>query len=183
MWKMSGNPLAFALCLAWLAVPCVHGQSDPRNQNVRKMIGHAAIGFGGLATDVKGGGSATFSGGVDLGLGNRLGIQFEGGALYAVAYQDAGYGFVSPSISIHPANWKDRRTDFFVIGGYTFLGNSYRSHNLVCLGGGFNYWRSETSRAGLRVEVRDHIGRAAKFLHDATGAIHLWQIRIGVAIR
>ena len=183
MCKMIGNSLLIAVCLACLAVPCARGQSDPANPKVKKIIGHAAVGFGGLSTNVKGGGNATFTAGVDWGLGNRVGVQLDGGGLVAGAYSLAGYGLLSPSVSFHPANWKDPRTDFFIFGGYTFLGNSYRYYNLVCFGGGLNYWRSEISRVGVRVEFRDHIGEAAKFTYTATGAIHIWQIRIGVAIR
>ncbi len=183
MWKLRGNLLIIALFATWMSGPCAYGQDDLGNQKLSKRTWYGALGIGGIVTNVKNGGDFTFAGGVDLGLGHRLGIQFEGGTLFGVVYEDAGFGFVSPSLSVHPANWKDRQTDFFLNAGYTFLGNSYRSHNLICLGGGFSYWRTPASSVGLRIDFRDQIGRAVEFLHDATGLIHLYQIRIGFAIR
>jgi hypothetical protein len=182
---MRKQVFVIAVFLVCLGLPCAYAQDEGGNQGLklRKNTGYVSLVAGGINTDVKNGSNFGIAGGADLGIGRRLGIQVDGGALYGIVYEDAGFGFISPAVSIHPLNWKNRKADLYILGGYTLLGNSFHAHNLLCVGGGINYWRTGTSRVGLRIEFRDHIGNGSEFLYNASGAIHLWQIRIGAAIR
>ncbi len=181
MWKMNGSCCLRMFFLFLVINPYAHGQSEPAKSPA--IIGYGVVGDGAITANVKGGSNSGISGGGDFRLANRFGFGLEGGSLYGVVYEGTGFGFVSPTISIHPANWKSRTADIFLIGGYTLMANGHGSENLVCLGGEINHWRSQNSRIGFLAEFRDHIGPASGFLNPATGAIRIWQIRIGIAIR
>ena len=61
-------------------------------------------------------------------------------------------------------------------GGYT-LGFRSESVNAMNVGGGANYWLSDT--LGLRLELRDHLPVIDGGVHDD----HLWGLRLGFTWR
>jgi hypothetical protein len=149
--------------------------------SAQKSNGYVFFGLGGIASSLKPGNLGHFGGGLDWGLAKGVAANLEAGALYGAVYEGAGFGLVSPGISYHPLLWKDPKVDPFVGGGYTFMGNSHGNGSLFYFGGGMKYWMSE--RKALLVEFRDHVGDHAVVLWTATGSVHLWEIRVGLAFR
>jgi hypothetical protein len=112
----------------------------------------------------------------------RLGVSGELGVLAGTVYGFASYGSFSPGVSYHFLQGKERKVDPFVTGGYTLMFNSYRQNSLFHFGGGVTCWTSP--RLGVRVELRDQVGRSSGFLsptHDS--AMHFWEVRVALAFR
>ncbi len=137
---------------------------------------------GGLTSSDKPGKAVHFGGGLDVGVARGLGVGLEGGFGGGTVHTTAAWGHLALGTSYHFLHHNPCSADPFVTGGYTAMVNGKGSTNsLGYFGAGVNFWGS--GRTGLRLEFRDAVGQGTQFLHAATGAIHFWQIRVGLAIR
>ena len=123
-------------------------------------------------------GGTTFhlGGGTDMPLWKGFGASFEGGYLGPVESMDYGVGVVSTNAYWQFGTPARRRVTPFVTGGYSLAFRS-ETFNAINIGGGVNYWLSNTK--GLRFELRDHM----PFWGGDVADEHLWGIRIGFTWR
>lgn len=112
-------------------------------------------------------------GGVEYILASGLGAGAELGYLAPTASWSDGLGVFSANVSYH-IRLAASRVVPFVTGGYSLM---FREGHLNAfnVGGGVNYWFGR--RAGLRLELRDHLHSES----DVTG--HWWGARIGLSLR
>jgi len=113
-------------------------------------------------------------GGGEYLIGGLVGVGAEIGYLAPTRDWGEGIGVFSTNGSLH-----FRRTGKvipYVTAGYSMLFDTLDDRlNAFNVGGGVNYWFAR--RAGLRLELRDHI-------HSADGtALHWWGFRFGVSFR
>jgi hypothetical protein len=123
-----------------------------------------------------GGTTLHVGGGVDLLLWKGLGASVEGGYVGPMEAMDYGLGIISTNAFYQFGTPKRRRITLFVTGGYT-LGFRSERVNAMNIGGGANYWLSDT--LGLRIELRDHLPVIDGGVRDD----HLWGLRIGFTWR
>jgi hypothetical protein len=123
-----------------------------------------------------GGTTLQLGGGVDVLLWKGLGASIEGGYLGPVEAMDDGIGIISANAFYQFGTPTRRRVTPFVTGGYT-LGFRSQAVNAMNIGGGANYWISET--LGLRFELRDHLPVLGGGVRDE----HLWGVRMGLTWR
>jgi len=123
-----------------------------------------------------GGTTLHVGGGVDLVLWKGLGASVEGGYVGPMEAMDYGLGIISTNAFYQFGTPKRRRITPFVTGGYT-LGFRSERVNAINVGGGANYWLSDT--LGLRIELRDHLPVIDGGVRDD----HLWGLRIGFTWR
>jgi hypothetical protein len=118
--------------------------------------------------------SLHFGAGVEARIWKGLGANAEIGALGPKEHFDDGvFGVFSPGATYHFRRGTEQRLEPFLAGGYSLIFRSGRD-NLGYVGGGVNYWLSNTR--GLRIEFRDHI-------HGGYSAVHLWGFRFGLVFR
>jgi hypothetical protein len=126
--------------------------------------GYLSLGVGSGA----GGAVAEPSGGVELVLGQTVGI---GGQLGAVLGQ-GNFGFVSADGSYHLArNAKSGKLDPFVEGGYTRAFQVFSGRNGGNIGFGLNYWFARN--LGIRAQFRELL----------FSGNHYWAVSAGIAFR
>src|SRR5688500_1136081 len=137
-------------------------------------LGYAIVGPAGvMGTSGSAGLAGHGAGGAELLVRNRVGA---GGEFGVFAGEGGGLYIASVNGVLHFAPVRrERGTRPFVSGGYTRLSNGEGTFNGYNIGGGVDIWARE--RAGVRVEIRDHIRP------DDRGTIHYWAIRAGVVFR
>ena len=102
-----------------------------------------------------------------FGIGGEVGVLGgRGSALFVLSANGSFHISTDPSV---------QRVVPFLTGGYTNMRNSDGSFNAWNVGAGVDIWLRE--RAGLRVDVRDHVRR------DSRGAVQYWAIRAGIVFR
>jgi hypothetical protein len=103
----------------------------------------------------------------------RFGI---GGEVGVFANRSSALLVVSANGAFHAATqFSDRRVVPFVTAGYTHFGRGDGSFSAWNAGVGFDVWMKD--RAGLRLEVRDHVRP------DSRGTVQYWTVRAGVVFR
>jgi hypothetical protein len=113
---------------------------------------------------------------VDIAIWKGLGASLEGGYLGPIESMDYGLGLISTNAFYQFGAPKRRHVTPLVTGGYT-LGFRSQTANAVNIGGGANYWLTDT--LGLRFELRDHMPVYGGGVSDE----HLWGLRIGFTWR
>jgi hypothetical protein len=123
-----------------------------------------------------GGTTLHLGGGVDVLVWKGFGASIEGGYLGPIEAMDYGLGIISANAFYQFGTPRRRHLTPFVTGGYT-LGFRSESANAMNIGGGANYWLSDT--LGLRFELRDHL----PVIDGGVSDEHLWGMRIGFTWR
>lgn len=153
----------FALALAG-------GARTAEAQGLGYAIAGPAGHFGFFGTSAMAGHAA---GGAELLLRNRVGI----GGEYGIFGGEGGaltVASLSGVVHFAPAD-RQRGSRPFITGGYTRLSSGDGTFDAWNAGVGVDTWVRE--RAGVRVELRDHIRP------DDRGNVHYWSIRAGVVVR
>ena len=114
-----------------------------------------------------------FGGGGEAYVYKGLGFGAEVGYLSPIEAWSEGVGCLSINGQYALRSSARYRVVPFISGGYSLLFRS-GSLNAVNFGGGVNYWFAK--RAGLRLEVRDHV--SPEYFGD-----HLIQGRVGITLR
>jgi hypothetical protein len=165
---MKKATLMMTLLLTWSGVAF--------SQNADKPPANGYFFFApGAGTYDYGSSTATFhfGGGVEGSLYKGLGMGAELGYLTPAEDMGFGIGILSLDGSYFFRSRTSRKVVPFVNAGYSLAFRSGAA-SAINFGGGIQYWFHE--RIGMRLEFRDHVS-------PEYTDVHLWNFRIGLALR